>query len=92
MSLKFVHQKLNDVRQSMITMITSAHYVSDCNLYYQSFLTDWDYTEVKKRSGQIIAGKKRLHFHLFYNDQKAADDKMAFNKLLDRLEGGLQSA
>ncbi|WP_353948735.1 IS1634 family transposase [Sporolactobacillus sp. Y61] len=87
-SLKFVRQKLNAVRQSMITR---AHYASDCNLYYQSFLTDWDYTEVKKRSGQIITGKKRLYLHLFYNDQKATDDKMAFNKLLDRLEEELQS-
>jgi len=29
---------------------------------------------------------RRLYLHLFYNDQQAADDKAAFNDLLDRLE------
>ncbi|SFH00886.1 IS1634 family transposase [Sporolactobacillus nakayamae] len=87
-SLKFVRKTLDDVRQKMITR---AHYDSGCNLYYESFLTDWDYSEVKKRTGEIMTDKKRLYLHLYYNDQKATDDKMTFNKLLDRLEEELQS-
>lgn len=87
-SLKWVRKKLDDVRQKMISR---AHYDSSCNLYYESFLSDWDYSEVKKRTGEIIVTKKRLYLHLYYNDQKATDDKMAFNKLLDHLEEELHS-
>ncbi len=87
-SLKFVRKMLDEVRQKMVT---HAHYDSGCNLYYESFLMDWDYSEVKKRTGEIITDKKRLYLHLYYNDQKATDDKMAFNKLLDHLEEELQS-
>ncbi|WP_028977501.1 IS1634 family transposase [Sporolactobacillus terrae] len=87
-SLKFVRKHLDDVRQSLITR---SHYHSGCGLYYESFLTDWDYTEVKKRSGETVKDKKRLYLHLYYNDQKATDDKTAFNKLLDSLEEELQS-
>ncbi len=51
----------------------------------------WDYSETKKRSGEIIKDSRRLYLHLYYNDQKATDDKIAFNKLLDTIEEELVS-
>jgi hypothetical protein len=34
---------------------------------------------------------RRIYLHLYYNDQRATDDKIAFNKLLDLLEYELSS-
>jgi len=82
-SLKFVKQKLDEVRNSMVSR---AHFSSKHNLYYESFLMDWNYKETKKRSGETIKDTRRIYLHLYYNDQKATDDKVAFNKLLDVLE------
>lgn len=52
---------------------------------------DWNYRETKKRSGKIIKDTRRIYLHLYYNDQKAIDDKIAFNKMLDGLEEELLS-
>ncbi len=54
-----------------------------------SFTEKWDYTEEKPRSGEIITAKKRIYLHVYYNDQKATDDKARFNAMLDRLENNL---
>lgn len=88
-SLKFVQKKLDEVRSSMVSR---SHYSSKYGLYYDSFLMDWNYCETKKRSGEIIKDTRRIYLHLFYNDQKATDDKIAFNKLLDGLEEELLSS
>ena len=50
---------------------------------------EWDYTEEKPRSGEIINDKRRIYLHFYYNDQKATDDKTRFNAMLDRLEYNL---
>ena len=87
-SLKLVKGKLDEVRS---TMVSRPHYSSRYGLYYDSFMTDWDYCETKKRSGKAINDNRRIYLHLFYNDQRATDDKIAFNKLLDCLEEELTS-
>ncbi|MDR1579124.1 MAG: IS1634 family transposase [Synergistaceae bacterium] len=87
-SLKRVREKLDGVRDGMITR---AHYSSKHGIYYDSFLTEWEYSETKPRSGETIQSTKRLYLHLFYNDQRATDDKTAFNKMLDGLEEELTS-
>ena len=87
-SLKFVNTKLHEVRT---TMITRSNHSSKYGLYYNSFLIDWDYSETKRRSGETIKDTRRLYLHIYYNDQHATDDKIAFNKLLDILEEELIS-
>jgi transposase len=52
---------------------------------------DWTYHELKKRSGTVEKGERRLYLHIYFNDQKAYDDKAAFNALLDNLEQELLS-
>lgn len=82
-SLKLVQEHLDQVRTKMLTR---AHYSSKHRLHYYTFTTSWPYMETKKRSGETIYSKRRLYLHLFHNDQRAVDDKAAFNDLLDRLE------
>ncbi|MDO9533739.1 MAG: IS1634 family transposase [Bacillota bacterium] len=87
-SLKFVQKQLNEVRE---TMLSRSHYSSKYKLDYYSRMITWHYKETKKRSGMVAAQEKRMYLHLFHNEQQAADDKAAFNNLLDQLEGELLS-
>jgi hypothetical protein len=87
-SLNFVKKKLDEVCGAMVSRL---HYTSKYGLYYDSFMMDWEYSETKKRSGDMINDRKRIYLHLYYNDQRATDDKIAFNKLLDSLEYELSS-
>jgi len=88
-SLKYVQVVLDEVRD---TMRSRSSYSSSHKLNYHSRTIDWNYQEQKKRSGTIIKAERRMYLHLFYNDQKAVDDKAAFNALLDNLEAELLSS
>jgi transposase len=83
LSLKFIQKKLDEVREDFDTR---PRYSAKHGLYYDSFPMDWNYSETKKRSGEVIKSERRIYLHLFYNDQRATDDKIAFNKMLDCLE------
>jgi transposase len=87
-SLKIVSKKLEEVRSSMVTR---SHHSSKQRVFYDSHTIDWDFTETKRRSGEIIKGTRRMYLHLYYNDQRATDDKNALNRLLDNLEEELVS-
>ena len=87
-SLKYVKKRLNEIRS---TMVSRKHYSSKYGIYYDSTLMDWDYSEMKPRSGEVVKGTRRMYLHLYYNDQKATDDKVSFNRMLDSLEAELAS-
>ncbi len=85
-SLRIVSQRLDAVREDFATRI---NYSSELKLYVMSFTEEWDYTEEKPRSGKVVNDKRRIYLHFYYNDQKATDDKVRFNSMLDRLEANL---
>jgi transposase len=87
-SLGLVQTVLDEVRESMLSR---SNYDSAFKINYYSRTVDRSYRETKKRSGKIEKGERRLYLHLFFNDQKAVDDKAAFNLLLDSLEEELSS-
>lgn len=84
--LNIVQKHLNPVRESMLSR---SNYSSKLGLNYHSQMITWTYTEKKKRSGEITSSEKRLYLHLFYNEQRAVDDKISFNSMLDQLEDEL---
>ena len=85
-SLNLVSRILDRVRDDFVTRF---NYNSELKLYVMTFTEEWDYTEEKPRSGEIIKEKRRIYLHFYYNDQKATDDKIRFNAMLDRLEYNL---
>lgn len=87
-SLAFVKEKLNMVRDSIAT---HSHYYTPYALYCLSFSTAWNHTYVKKRSGEILKSSRRLYLHLYYNEQRASDEKLRFHKRLDLLKEELLS-
>ncbi len=88
LSLKLVRQELDKVRDELGTR---KHYSSKHSIYYDSFSSDWDYTETKKQSGETISGKRRIYIHLYYSASRAAEDRIGLNVLLDTLEHELLS-
>ena len=85
-SLVIVKKRLDTIRADFVTRF---NYNSELQLYVMSFTDEWDYKEAKPRSGKVITDKRRIYIHYYYNDQKATDDKIRFNAMLDRLEYNL---
>lgn len=74
---------LDEVRE---VMTSREHYSSKYRLSYHSSTIDWNYSEIKKYSKRVETGERRMDLYLYHNDQRATDDKIEFNELLDRLE------
>ena len=72
-------------------MASRSTYSSKYRLNYHSSTEIWHYKETKKRSGEIDTAERKMYLHLFFNTQRAADDKTDFNDLLDSLEEELKS-
>lgn len=87
-SLRYVKAYFNEVRE---TMVTRSNYSLSHALYMQSKTVEWNYTYIKPRSGDKVKEQRKLYLHLYYDDQRATDEKIRFNKLLDRLEEELYS-
>ncbi len=83
-SLKFVQARLDEIKD---TIQSRACYSSELKINYDSCTIDWNYHELRKRTGAV----ETVYLHLFFNDRRSADNKAVFNSLLDSLEGELLS-
>ena len=88
LSLKLVKIHLEEARTRLSSR---SNYSSKHRLYYYSIMTEWNYTETKKRSGSEVKDTRRIYLHLYYNDARASEDRISFNKTLDMLEYELMS-
>lgn len=86
--LSFVKEHLNPVRDEM--KIRSC-YSPQHRIHYFSKSISWEYTYTKKRSGEVVKSTKRLYLHLYYDEERAVDDRLGFYKRLDQLEEEIRS-
>ena len=87
-SLKYVQQELNKVRDSIRTR---ANYNSNYQLYYHTTMTEWNYSQKRPYKGDIIKDKRRMYLHIYHSGEKALEHENRFNSLLDMLETELIS-
>jgi len=87
-SLRYVKHFWDEVSN---TMATRSNYSAVHALYMKSTTIDWDYNYIKHRSGEKVKETRRLYLHLYYDEQRATDEKIRFNKLLDKLEEELRT-
>ncbi len=87
-SLRYVKDFFDKVHS---TMATRCNYSVPHALYMRSTTVDWNYSYLKPRSGEKVKDTRRLYLHLYYDEQRATDEKIHFNKLLDQLEEELYS-
>ena len=61
------------------------------DVYCWSVSEKWPY-EIADRSGNILRGaERRIYIHIYYNGQRAEDEKLRFNKSLAKTESALRS-
>lgn len=89
LSLKLIKVKLEEVRGSIVKR---SNYSSAHNVYTYSCMMDWKYSETKNPNGEVMLDNRRIYLHLYFNDQKALDDRKSFNRMLDMLEEELLSS
>jgi transposase len=87
-SLKFVQALLDPIRDEMVAR---QYYSSRHKLYVRTFKMDWDFTHTKVRSGEQLQEKRRMYLHLYYDEQRASDEKIRLNEQLDIYEEELLS-
>ena len=87
-NIKLVKDRINAVRSSIVSR---ANYSSRFGVYCTSSTETWSFTEVKSRTGQKICHNRRVYLHVYYNEQKALDERSSFYKMLDMLEEELRS-
>jgi len=86
-SLRLVQTMLDEVRESLPTR---QYYNSNFRLYCTSRTIAWPYEERKARLGEVESGTRRMYLHLYYDDERAMEERTAFNILLDSLEAELK--
>jgi len=87
-SLKWVRKELDQVRD---TIRTRANYHSNYELNDHSTMVSWHYHQDRPYKGDTIEGHRRMYLHIYFNEAKAVDDKISFNKMLDAFEDELFS-
>ncbi len=81
-SLRIVKSHLEEVRESMVTR---SHYSSKFQLHYHSRTINWPYKRISQ-TREKVTENRNAYLHLFYANQRAAEEKTKFNQLLDSLE------
>jgi len=88
-SIKLVKERLETIRGD--TFISWQNYHDELGLYVMSFTEQWDYHEEQPRTGAVIDEKRRVYLHYYYNDQRCADDRLSFSRMLTRLQDELKN-
>jgi transposase len=87
-SLKFVRSELDKVYDEFLTF---EYYNDDYELYSITVPYEWDYSQVRPYKGDVIEEKRRVYLHLYYNIDRATEDKKKFDRKLLELRGEIIS-
>ena len=82
-SLKYVQRQLETLRSDFERR---ENFNSSTGLFIMSRMVEWDYRETRPRSGETVEEKRRMYMHIYYNDQRATNEKLHFHRMLDSLE------
>ena len=88
MSLAFVRKKLDSIYDSFLNF---EHYNEKYDLYCKTVRITWQYTQELPYKKEILQEPRRLYIHYYYNIEKAADDKKAFDRRLIALKRELET-
>ena len=80
LSLSFVK---NEFDKYYNIMITHKNYDNCYSLYYHTSIIKWDYTKINNNKNKQTQQSKRLYLHLYYNEQRAIEEKHRFYKKLN---------
>ena len=88
MSLAFIRKEFDPIYDSLQDF---ANYNDKYGLYCTTVRTAWHYSQECPYKGETLKEERRLYIHYYYNIEKAAEDKMAFDRILNALKQELET-
>jgi transposase len=88
MSLKYVRSELDRVYDEFLTF---EYYNDDYELYSITVSYDWAYSQARPYKGDVLEEKRRVYIHLYYNIDRATEDKKKFDRRLMELKNEIIS-
>jgi len=79
----FIRDRIEKVRESIKDY---SCYSEEQEVYQASSMSDWQYEELSKNGEIINSSLKRLYVHVYYNGQRAEEEKQNFLKTLSDLK------
>ena len=96
--LKFiaaVQTSISFVRNAIDTVYDSVRYFENLDeqhgLYAQTVLTDWNYQQERPYKKELLAEKRRVYLHIYFNIEKYAEDETSFDRKLMAMRKEIQS-
>jgi transposase len=86
-NIKFISGILNRSRESIKDF---TNYSVDQDIYCVSSMEKWPYEEVNTEGCVVLSDSRRIYVHIYYNGQRAEDEKANFIKALAVAESSLQ--
>ena len=87
-SLNIVQNELDQVYDQLCSF---ENYNENYELYSMTVPTEWNYSQDRLYKGDTLTEKRRIYVHLFYNIDKAAEDKKNFARKLMALKQELEN-
>jgi transposase len=88
MSLAFIRKEFDPIYDSLQDF---ENYNNKYGLYCTTIRTVWHYSQERPYKGETLQEERRLYIHYYYNIEKAAEDKMAFDRRLNALKQELET-
>jgi len=88
LSLKFVQNQLNPVRESLRSW---TNYSPKYELYACTQMIDWSYSQIRPYKGDMLKSERRMYMHLYFNPEKAMEDEKEFNTRICTLQTEIES-
>jgi transposase len=83
MSLAFIRKELIPIYDSLQDF---KNYNDKYGLYCKTVRTVWHYSQERPYNGETLKEDRRLYIHYYYNIERAAENKMAFDRRLNALK------
>ena len=68
-----------------------AHYDAEHEVYYWESMEEWPYVQTDRHENVVLEEKRRIYVHIYYNGQRAEEEKRRFNKALATTEVVIRS-
>lgn len=88
LSLKFVKEQLDSVRQSLREW---TNYCENHEVFATCVPIKWDYLQERPNKGDTLRGERRMYLHLYFNSERAAEDEQKQMRRLLALQKELQT-
>ena len=74
------------MKKAIAEMHDFAHYNADREVYQWGMVGEWPYVQNDRHGNAVVKENRRIYIHIYYNGQRAEDEKTRFNQSLAKTE------